>query len=174
MISFAFATHKPLQGQKHLTPGVQLTQWIMPLWPPPGSTELANPETWEMPLSEAFLREAPTPCCCNLLFTISSKGKHEGCDWASARLWLFQAAGTAPFGAKSKWAQTNHQHRESKGDKPCFSSPGAKPSIYWCFIFYVQFTNQNQLFPQVLCNLLFCKISFTLHFWSVQFHMRAT
>lgn len=89
-------------------------------------------------------------------------------------LWLFQAAGTAPFGSKSEWAQTNHQHRESKGAKHCFSSPGAKPSIYWCFVFYVQFTNQNQLFPQVLCNLLFCKISFTLHFWSVQFHMRAT
>lgn len=139
----------------------------MPLWPPPGSTELET-------LAEAFPWAAPTPCCCNLRFTISSKGRHKACDWASAMLWLFQAAGTAPFGAKTKWAQTNHQHRESKGAKPCFSSSGAKPSIYWCFVFYVQFTNQNQLFPQVLCNLLFCKISFRLHFWSVQFHMRAT
>lgn len=38
----------------------------------------------------------------------------------------------------------------------------------------MQFTNQNHLFPQALCNLLFCKISFTLQFWSVQFHTRAT
>lgn len=127
-----------------------------------------------MPLSEVFPCQALTLCCCNLLFTISSKGRHEGCDWASAMLRLFQAAGTAPFGAKSKWAQTNHQHRESEGAKHCFSSPGAKTSIYWCSVFYVQITNQNQLFPKVLCNLLFCKISFTLHFWSAQFHMRAT
>lgn len=31
VISFAFAKHKPLQGQKHFKPGVQLTQQMMPL-----------------------------------------------------------------------------------------------------------------------------------------------
>lgn len=45
---------------------------------------MPNPAAGEIPVLEVFPCEAQLPCCCNLLFTVLSKCRREGCDWASA------------------------------------------------------------------------------------------
>lgn len=146
----------------------------MPLWPPAGSVELEMQKLGKCPCQRHSRGQFP------LLVAVTCYLQSPAKADTKVVTELLQCSGYSrmleqpPLGPKTSELKPITSTGKARGLNPASSLLGPKPSIYWCFVFYVQFTNQTQLFPQVLCNLLFCKISFTLHFWSVQFHMRAT
>lgn len=146
----------------------------MPLWPPPGSTELEMQKPGKCPCQSHSHGQLPLLAAVTCYLQSPAKAD------TKVVTELLQCPGYSrlleqpPLGPKTSELTPITSTGKARGLNPASPLLGPKPSMYWCFVFYVQFTNQNQLFPQVLCNLLFCKISFTLHFWSVQFHMRAT
>lgn len=112
----------------------------MPLWPLTGSKELANLATWEISLSEIFTYEAQIPCCCNLLFTILSKRRQKGCDWASAVSGYSRLLEQPPLGPKASELKPITRIGKARGLK--HASPLLGPRLPFTDVLYF------------MCNLL--------------------
>lgn len=130
MISFAFANAKPLQGRKHFKPGVQLAQWIMPLWPPAGSVELEMQKLGKCPCQRHSRGQFP------LLVAVTCYLQSPAKADTKVVTELLQCSGYSrmleqpPLGPKTSELKPITSTGKARGLNPASSLLGPKPSIY--------------------------------------------